>query len=123
MQNQTESLPLRERLDKAEQSLRSGRIPQAEALCRAILADDCGNAAAQHLLGIIAHQQGRGGAAAAAFHRAVRCRPDYAVAHYNLGVELAENRQAAARFTIAVCLKPGTDGALSCRARRCRRRA
>ncbi len=69
---------------------RAGALAEAEQLYRQILAADPRHVVALHLLGVLAHQQGRNDLAVEAIGRALRLAPDYAEAHANLGVVLRE---------------------------------
>jgi tetratricopeptide (TPR) repeat protein len=62
----------------------AGRLDQAEALYRQVLARDPGQADALHLLGLLTHQRGRHAQAAELIERAIGLRPGEAVYHSNL---------------------------------------
>jgi predicted O-linked N-acetylglucosamine transferase (SPINDLY family) len=63
----------------------AGRLREAEATYRQILAADPDHHHAWHLLGVIACQEGKYQAGVECIQRALAHRPDWAVAHYNLG--------------------------------------
>ncbi|HEX9465203.1 MAG TPA: tetratricopeptide repeat protein [Alphaproteobacteria bacterium] len=95
-----------------QQALRihqSGRLPEAEALYRQVLAADPNNADALHLLGVVAHQVGRHDLAVDHIGRAIRLQPS--VPHYrvNLGNALralGRLAEAEASYRDALKLKP-----------------
>jgi len=64
---------------------RAGRLPEAEQVCRQILAVEPNHADAWHVLGLIANQFGKWQAAAQCIERAVALNPADAEAHSNLG--------------------------------------
>ena len=71
----------------------AGRLAEAQAGYRAVLGADPGNFDAEHMLGVIALQQGLAGEALAHFERAVALAPQNAVAHNSL----AEAQRRAGR--------------------------
>ncbi|KAB2646358.1 MAG: tetratricopeptide repeat protein [Verrucomicrobiota bacterium] len=77
----------------ALQHHQSGRLPEAEALYRKILATDPCHAEAFHYLGIIACQVGRRDVAVDLIRKAIVLRADYPEAHYNLGNAFKEAGQ------------------------------
>jgi len=99
-------LPL---LGEAERKLQAGDPGAAGALCRQVLVRDRRNAAALHLLGMIALRLGNGADALRHFNDAVKARPDFADAHYGLGVtQRMAGRPDAAAWSLqaAVRLRP-----------------
>jgi Flp pilus assembly protein TadD len=66
----------------------AGRLPQAEAGYRQILAADPTHAGSLHLLGVIAAQIGRNDAALDLIGRAIKLRPQVADYHNDLGMAL-----------------------------------
>ena len=82
------------RFDLAVHHHQAGRLPEAEALYRQLLAAEPNLPAGWHNLGLIAHQTGRPEEAVACFERALEIQPDLAGA---LSAGLA-----AARFALAV---------------------
>ena len=87
----------------------SGRLAEAEALYRQILAADGQHAGSLHLLGLIALQQGRHDAAAELIGQAIRSRGDIATYHSNLGFALLQQGHLAAAqagFERALTLTP-----------------
>lgn len=90
------------------QHFHAGRLAEAEYVCRQVVESDPLNAAALHLLGVLAHQAGRG-EAVALIGRAVALEPRNAEFHYNLGVALQRQGQldqAAASYTQALAIQP-----------------
>ncbi len=87
----------------------AGRIADAEALCREILATTPDHAEALHLLGAIAAKRDDGPAATEFFGRALASRPDFAKAHSNLGAVLlrqGETERAIDHIEKAIELAP-----------------
>ncbi len=90
--------------------LNAGRLPEAEAAFRAVLARDKGVADAHHLLGLVALRAGRPAEAIAAIERAVKLRPAEPSFRSNLGVALkaaGRRREAIAALREAVRRSPG----------------
>jgi protein O-GlcNAc transferase len=107
-------MTLADALDLAMGHHQAGDLPAAEGLYRQILRDDPDNVDALHLLGLVAHQTGRGDLAIETIGRALRHRPDFAEAHANLGtVFFAQGRleEAAASYQRSLGLKPHDDSA------------
>ena len=90
------SLP--QAFDLALQHHRAGRLADAEALYRQILAAQPNHADAVHLLGLIAHQVGRHDTAVEWIRRAITLNPKNFLAHSNLG----ETYRATGRLDEAV---------------------
>jgi predicted O-linked N-acetylglucosamine transferase (SPINDLY family) len=98
------------RLDQAFAAFQSGRLAEAEAILKTLLRTRPRDAAALHLLGLLAFQQGLPALALERLSAAVRAKPDYAEALNNLGrVLLALDRpaDAAERFRAALRHAPG----------------
>jgi Flp pilus assembly protein TadD len=88
----------------------AGRLDQADAVYKAVLAADPANADALHYSGVIAFQRGDMGAAAALITAALARNPANAPAHNNLGNALAAQGdldRAVACYREAVRLMPG----------------
>jgi tetratricopeptide (TPR) repeat protein len=81
-QNMTTAAPA---LAAAVQHYKSGRLAEAEAMCRQIIAVQPQHADALHLLGMIAHQTKHYQAAAKLFSRAIALNDDAARYHHSLG--------------------------------------
>jgi Flp pilus assembly protein TadD len=95
-------------LEQAIQHFHSGRAQEAESVCRQLVESDPANAAALHLLGVLAHESDRP-EAVELISRAVGLEPRNAEYHYNLGVALqrrGQHDQAAASYRQALALQP-----------------
>jgi Flp pilus assembly protein TadD len=89
---------------------RAGRLPEAEKLCRQVLAAQPDRADAWNLLGILFHTAGRPAMAADLIGRAVAAAPTVAEYHSNLGNVLrAAGRldEAIAAYRDALAIQPG----------------
>ena len=87
----------------------AGRLAEAEALYRRILAANPDHADANHLLGVIAHQRGDHRGGIALIEKALTRKPGAAVFHRNLGTALlasGEAARAAAAHREALRLQP-----------------
>jgi len=69
----------------AERCRTDGRLMEAEAVCRQVLTAQPNLPEAAHLLGVIAHQNGRLGEAIEHVQRAAKLAPQVALFHANLG--------------------------------------
>jgi tetratricopeptide (TPR) repeat protein len=99
-----------EALTGALEHHQAGRLPEAVAVYRAILASDPSNADALHLLGMAVAQTGQRCAAIELIGRAIEGRPAVPAFHNNLGTVLqAEGRldEAVRSFQRALELDPG----------------
>ncbi len=85
MTGTTSLMPIGEALDYAERCRAEGRLMEAEAICKQILAAQPDLAAAHHLAGLIAHQAGQLADAIAHVQRATALAPDVALFRANLG--------------------------------------
>jgi tetratricopeptide (TPR) repeat protein len=96
-------------LDWGLQHHQAGRLSQAEAIYRRILAEQPDNSDALNLLGVIESQFGRNGIAAESISRAIIINPAVAMYHNNLGVVLKDLGQfdaAAQSCRQAIRLQP-----------------
>src|SRR5437868_3966444 len=87
----------------------AGRLAEAEAIYREILAGNAKHVDCLHLLGVVWLQFGRTDDAIALLQQALDLNPDSAEAHNNLGVALrsrGETEQAVPHWEKAVALKP-----------------
>jgi tetratricopeptide (TPR) repeat protein len=84
-QANTTLMPLGEALKYAERCRGDGRLMEAEAACRQILQGQPNVPEAEHLLGVIAHQNGKLGEAIEHVTRATKLAPQVALFHANLG--------------------------------------
>ncbi|HEY2134649.1 MAG TPA: tetratricopeptide repeat protein [Xanthobacteraceae bacterium] len=101
---------LRQLFERANAEQAAGRIGDAEATCREVLATDEHHAGAWHLLGILALRAGDVQAAADHVERAASLAPDRADCRHTLGfIRKAMGRpaEAEAAFREAVALDPG----------------
>ena len=80
-----EPMPLGKALMLAERYRREDRLPEAEAVCRQVLEAQPNLHEAEHLLGLIARQNGKLGEAIEHLQRAVKLAPAVALLHANLG--------------------------------------
>ncbi len=97
------------RLAQAMAHHRAGRIAEAEAGYRSLLAERPDDPEAQHLLGVSLHQQGRSAEAVDLIRRALAARPNLAEAHTNLGAALQALKrydEAIDSYRRALALKP-----------------
>jgi len=111
------TMTLQQGFQLAVQHHQAGRLAEAEALYRQILAVEPRHAEALQLLGCIAQQRGQSDVAVdlirravAAFRRAIQLQPDYAEAHSNLGNVLRDQGlldEAIAADRRAIQLNPG----------------
>ena len=115
-QGQTTVVPLSEALKTAERLRSEGRLTEAEALCRRVLAAQADSHQAVHLLGVIVHQNGKLSDALAHVQRAVKLAPQVALYHSNLGELLrlaGRTRLAVQEARRALELDPNMVDALS----------
>ncbi|MEA2734157.1 MAG: protein O-GlcNAc transferase, partial [Humisphaera sp.] len=98
-----------EALQAAMEHHRHGRLAEAEAIYRRILADDPNQPDALNLLGTLAHQAGNADAGVKLISRAIAARPDAAEYHNNLAIALLALKRsddAIAALRTAVKLRP-----------------
>ena len=101
--------PIADLFAAAVQHHQAGRLDQAEALYRQILARDPKHDESLHLLGVIAHQAGRSDVAVELIRRAIALNPGNPAFYLNLGVFLRDQNEldaAAAHYRQALTLKP-----------------
>jgi predicted O-linked N-acetylglucosamine transferase (SPINDLY family) len=87
----------------------AGRLVEAEALYRRILARDGEHVDSMHLLGVLCRCVGRRGIAVELITHAIRRRPDFAAAYSNLGNalnDLGHAELAGAAYLKAIVLEP-----------------
>ncbi len=109
-------LPLGEALIYAERCRNEGQLMQAEAVCRQILQVQPNLPEAEHLLGVIAHQNGKLGEAIEHVKRAAKLAPQIALFHANLGEMLrlaGRPKLAADAARCALEIEPTMPAALS----------
>jgi tetratricopeptide (TPR) repeat protein len=78
-------MPIGDALVYADRCRSEGRLTEAEAVCRQILQAQPNLPEAEHLLGVIAHQNGKLGDAIEHVQRATKLAPQVALFHANLG--------------------------------------
>src|SRR5260221_2874558 len=103
------------KLDAALQHHQAGRLPEAEAAYREMLAVDPENSDALHFLGVISHQRGEHERAAELISRALSRNPSNAPAHNNLGNALGAQgklNEAVVAYLNALALDPDYVDAL-----------
>jgi protein O-GlcNAc transferase len=91
----------------ALQHYQSGPLREADQLYREILEQDPTHVGALHYSGVLAHQRGQH--AIAAYEESLRLRPNYAIAHFNLGTALegtGEVDEAITHYRQAIVLRP-----------------
>lgn len=94
---------------EAQAHHRGGRIAEAEAIYRRILAADPDHADALHYLAVIEMEAGHLDAAEAGLHRAVALKPKEPSAHVNLGhllTRIGRSDEAVNAFRAALALDP-----------------
>ena len=99
----------RQQLDSAMAHHRMGRLAEAERIYRDVLAQDSNQPDALHMLGVLSGQAGQLDAAVELIRRAIRIKPDSAIAQNNLGTALAKCGridEAIAALRQAIRLKP-----------------
>jgi tetratricopeptide (TPR) repeat protein len=115
-QPQATFMPLGEALQYADRCRNEGRLMEAEAVCRQILQAQPNMAEAEHLLGVIAHQNGKLGEAIELVQSAVKLAPQVALFHANLGEMLrlaGRPKHAAEEARRALEIEPQMPAALS----------
>jgi protein O-GlcNAc transferase len=100
----------------AQEHQQAGRLPEAEAIYRAILSEQPHNADALHLLGMLEFKKGRSDAALDLIQQAIQIEPNRADYHGNLGsvlASLSRQPEAIAAYQRALSLRPDYPQALS----------
>lgn len=103
-------------LEQAIKHHQAGRLSQAAALYRKILARDPRCADALHLLGVVAHQTGQSADAVKLIRQAAAITPENPAIHSNLGEAYRHLRmlnEAVACFDTALALQPSYPTALN----------
>lgn len=109
-----QTLSIAEALMQAERCRAEGRLAEAEALCRRVLAAHPDLPEVHHLLGVTVHQFGRLGEAIEHLQRATRLAPQVALFHANLGEmyrQAGRLREAVAAARRAVAIDPNMAAA------------
>jgi protein O-GlcNAc transferase len=102
-------MTVRQQLDSAMTHHRAGRLAEAERIYRDVLAQDSNQPDALHMLGVLSGQMGQLDTAVELIRRAIRIKPESALAQNNLGTTLAKQGQideAIAALRQAILLKP-----------------
>jgi Tfp pilus assembly protein PilF len=103
-------------LEVAFGHFRAGQMDAAAQAYKALLMDDPGNAEAQHMIGVIAFQQGKNEIARDFMKRATQCTGATPEMFNNLGsvlLSLDEKEQAGEAFEQAIAMKPDYADALN----------
>ena len=98
----------------ALQHHQAGRLAEAEAIYRQVLAAEPQHADALHLLGVIAHQMGLNDRAVAMIRQAIALNPHSSIFHSNLGEayrKLGQLDEAIAAYRQALQLQPDLTSA------------
>ncbi len=114
--NRIQIVNMQQTFAMALQHHRSGRLAEAEAIYRQILAVEPRHANALHFLGVIAHQTGQNESAVDLIRQAIAMGPELAAFHSNLAVALFELRrfdEAIAACRRAIQLEPDAPAAHS----------
>ena len=109
MSEQEQVLTIQQAIDLAIQHHKAGRLPQAEAIYQRILDSNPNHSTALHLLGMIAHHEGKNNLAVDLITKSLAIEPDYTEAHSNLGrvfQHLGKLDDAISSFQKAIALKP-----------------
>ncbi len=96
-------------LARAVQYYQTGRLTEAEQLCRQIVQAEPAHVHALYLLGLVVHRARRLDEAIACYREALRLRPEVAEIHFDLGAALKECGQlaeAAASYQAALRCQP-----------------
>ncbi|MGJ4943596.1 tetratricopeptide repeat protein [Bradyrhizobium sp. HKCCYLS1011] len=115
-QPQTAFMSFGEALQYADRCRNEGRLLEAEAVCRQILKAQPDAPEAEHLLGVIAHQNGKLAEAIQHVERATKLAPQIALFHANLGEMLrlaGRPKLAVDEARRALAIEPDMPAALS----------
>jgi len=108
--------PAQRALARGLEHHQAGRLAEAEAIYRQVLAAEPTNAAALHLLGVLATHVGQHAAAVELISQAVQIEPMAAAYHTNLGVayqSLGQLDEAVGCYARSLALQPGQADALN----------
>lgn len=107
-------LTVEQAMGAATEHHRAGRLREAEAIYRQVLAREPNHPDALHLLGLLAHQFARNDAALDLVRRSVQLRPGHAQAHNTLGIvlrALGRLDEAIASYRQSIRCDPGLAAA------------
>ncbi len=102
-------LSIKDAIELALQHHKAGRLAEAEAIYRRVLAQDPNQADALHRLGLVAFQLGRNDAAIELIRQAIALQPNDAAYHLNLAIALQRRGDldaAVASFSKAIQIRP-----------------
>lgn len=114
---QPQATTIRQALHAAAAYFQAGRLQDAEALARQVVAQDPRNVEALNLLGSIAHRAGRNEIAIECFTRAIQIDPRHGLLYCNLGESLrltGRNDEAIQAFGAAIERAPRDPVARNC---------
>jgi predicted TPR repeat methyltransferase len=100
----------------AVEYMKQGRFRDADAICRAMLDLEPGNADALHYSGVLAHKRGNNEEAIALIRQSLERAPEQPDWYSNLGIVLQSNDQfeaAMEAFRRAIALNPAHENALN----------
>ena len=103
-------MTIQQAFEHAIQHQNSGRLAEAEAIYRQILAVEPRHADSLHMLGAIAGQTERNDLAVDLIRQSIALKPGFALAHSNLGNALSASgklEEAVAAYRQAIALEPG----------------
>ena len=83
-----QTLTIQQAIDLGVEHHNAGNLPKAESIYQQILLAEPKQHVALNLLGVIAHQVGKNDISVDLIGKALSIKPDYAEAHYNLGLAL-----------------------------------
>ena len=90
MPEKQQTVTIQQALELAVQHHTAGRLSEAETIYQQLLHSDPNQPVALNLLGVIAHQTEKNELAVDLITKSLIIRPDYAEAHYHLGLALKE---------------------------------
>jgi tetratricopeptide (TPR) repeat protein len=103
-------MTVNQKMQQAVVHHQAGRLPQAEALYREVLAENPNFSDAWHLMGLLARRVGKTDVAAEMISRAIHLNPNVADYHNNIGIVLMTQKKldhAIAALEHAIQLSPG----------------
>jgi len=85
--------------DQVSQAMRSGRLAEAEAICRKMLANEPKNFDVVHMLAVICSEKGEYDESERLFRKAISLDPHFPPCYHNHGLALAKQEKYAAAVT------------------------